>query len=431
MPARVVITGIGLVTPLGVGTKHVWKQLIAGKSGLVSTSTLKDERFNDIPSKVVGVVPLGDLSEGKWNAEEHLEKTEIRRTGKFSQFALAAAKEALTDARWFPESLEDQLNTGVCIGSGIGGIEEVYDNSVDFATGGYRKVQPLFVPKLLPNMAGGLISIKYGLKGPNHSVSTACATGNHSIGDAYRFIKDGYAKVILAGAAEASVHPVALAGFARAKSLVTKYNDDPTQASRPFDKDRDGFVLGEGAGLVVLEDLEHAKKRGANIYAEIVGYGLSGDAYHMTAPSPDGVGASRSMEVAVRGIDKHKINYINAHATSTNIGDRIESLAIKTTFKDSYKKNLHVSSTKGATGHLLGAAGSVESIFTILAVQQNVIPPTLNLNSPGGAKGDPSDGFDLNYVANESIEAEVNYALSNSFGFGGTNTSLTFKKYVD
>lgn len=424
---RVVVTGIGLVTPLGVGKSFVWDQLVKGASGLVSTVSLNDPRYDDIPSKVVGVVPKGDL-EGQWNPENYLEKTEIRRTATFSQYALTAAQEALTDANWFPKDLSDQINSGVCIGSGIGGIEDSFDNSVAISSGGYRKVQPLFVPKLLPNMAGGLVSIKYGLKGPNHSVSTACATGNHAIGDAYRFIKDGYAKVILAGAAEASVHPLALAGFARAKSVVTKYNDDPTKASRPFDKDRDGFVLSEGAGLVVLEELEHAKRRGADIYAEVVGYGLSGDAYHITAPSPDGSGASRSMESALRDLDPNKVDYINAHATSTNIGDRIESLAIKNTFKDN--KNLYVSSTKGSTGHLLGAAGSVESIFTILSIKNDLIPPTLNLESPGNGKDDGPNDFDLNYVT-KSFKTEVNYALSNSFGFGGTNSSLLFKKFTE
>ncbi|KAH3675931.1 hypothetical protein WICMUC_002227 [Wickerhamomyces mucosus] len=424
---RVVVTGLGLVSPLGVGVTHSWSNLIAGVSGIVSTSTLNDERYNDIPSKVVGAIPLGSKSEGKWKLEEHLDKTEIRRTSKFSHYALAATHEALTDANWFPDTLEDQLNTGVCIGSGIGGFTETYDNTIAFHNGGFRKIQPLFIPKLLPNMSAGLVSIKYGLKGPNHSVSTACATGNHAIGDAYRFIKDGYADVIVAGATEASVHPLSLAGFARAKSLSTKFNHDPSKASRPFDANRDGFVLSEGAGIVVLESLEHANARNSSIYAEVVGYGLSGDGYHITSPSPDGLGALRSMELALRGIDRKDVGYVNAHATSTNVGDRIESLAIRTIFKEN--PNVLVSSTKGSTGHLLGAAGSTESIFTILALKHGIAPPTLNLTTPGGAEGDVSDYFNLNFVANNSIQSDINYAISNSFGFGGVNTTLAFKKY--
>lgn len=278
-------------------------------------------------------------------------------------------------------------------------------------------------------MAAGAISIKYGLKGPNHCPSTACATGNHAIGDSYRFIKDGYAKTIVAGASEAPLHPLALAGFARAQSVATDFNDTPEKASRPFDKDRGGFVLSEGSGILILEELDHAKKRNAKIYAEIVGYGLSGDGHHITAPSPDGLGASRAMELATRGIDLTKVGYINAHATSTLIGDRIENNAIKTIFKNNL--DVLVSSTKGSHGHLLGAAGAVEAIFSILAVQNNIAPPTLNLDSPGGAEGDNIEDFTLNLVGPKAVEQNIEYSLSNSFGFGGINTSLLFKKYTE
>lgn len=421
---RVVVTGLGAVTPLGVGVKHVWSSLLALKSGIVSTDTLGDERFNGIPSKVAGVVPKGSISEGKWNVSDHIDDSGSRRMALFSQYAMAAATEAMKDAQWTPSIDTDQEMTGLCIGSGIGGFTETYDHSVMFDKGGFRKVQPLFIPKMLPNMPSGLISIKYGLRGPNHTVSTACATGNHAIGDAFRFIKDDYADVMLAGATEASVHPLALAGFARARSLSQKFNHEPSKASRPFDKDRDGFVLAEGSGILVLEELEHAKKRGAQIYAEIVGYGLSGDGYHITAPAPDGNGAIRSMKRALKGISKTEVDYINAHATSTALGDEIECHAMRTLFEDE-NTQFHVSSTKGSTGHLLGAAGAIEAIFTILAVKNDICPPTLNLENIG------VDSKGLNFVGDAPFEKEINVALSNSFGFGGINTSLTFKKYKE
>lgn len=426
---RVVVTGLGMVTPLGVGVKHSWSALLGGRSGLVSTDSLIDERYEKITSKVVGKVPQGSLANGGWDPDDHFQKGEARRLATFSQYAMAAAQEALNDANWFPTEVEDQLNTGVVVGSGIGSITDTYDNSIAFGNGGYKKVQPLFIPRMLPNMAAGAISIKYGLKGPNHCPSTACATGNHSIGDAYRFIKDGYANVIIAGASEAPLHPLALAGFARAQSVATNFNDAPEKASRPFDKDRNGFVLSEGSGILILEELEHAKKRNAKIYAEIVGYGLSGDGHHITAPSPDGLGARRAMELATRGIDRSKIGYINAHATSTLIGDRIENNAIKTIFQNS--QDVLVSSTKGSHGHLLGAAGAVEAIYSILAVQNNIAPPTLNLETPGGANGDTKEDFTLNLVGAKPVEHNIEYAMSNSFGFGGINTSLVFKKYSD
>ncbi|CCH41885.1 3-oxoacyl-acyl-carrier-protein synthase [Wickerhamomyces ciferrii] len=425
--SRVVVTGLGTVSPLGVGVKTAWAALLAGKSGIVSTDSLNDERYHKIPSKVIGKVPLGETSDGKWNPDTYFAKGEARRLAPFAQYALAATHEALNDANWHPTELEDQLNTGVIVGSGIGSISDTFDNAVALSNGGYRKVQPLFIPKMLPNMAAGAISIKYGLKGPNHAPSTACATGNHSIGDAYRFIKDGYANVIVAGAAEAPIHPLALSGFARAQSVATDFNDDPTKSCRPFDKHRSGFVLGEGSGILILEELEHAKSRDAKIYAEIVGYGLSGDGYHITAPSPDGLGAKRAMELATRGIDLNKIGYINAHATSTLIGDRIENNAIREIFQNN--KDLLVSSTKGSHGHLLGAAGALEAIFSILAIKDSIAPPTLNLESPGGAEGDDINDFTLNLVGPKPQKSNIEYALSNSFGFGGVNTSLLFKKY--
>lgn len=427
--SRVVVTGLGIVSPLGVGVKQSWNALLAGKSGIVSTDSLNDERYEKIPSKVVGKIPEGDISEGKWNPDNHFQKGEARRLATFSQYALAATEEALKDAKWFPTEIEDQLNTGVIVGSGIGSITDTFENSLAFGSGGYKKVQPLFIPKMLPNMAGGAISIKYGLKGPIHCPSTACATGNHAIGDAYRFIRDGFSNVIVAGASEAPIHPLALAGFARAQSVATDFNDAPEKACRPFDKDRSGFVLSEGSGILILEELEHAKKRNAPIYAEIVGYGLSGDGYHITAPSPDGLGARRAMEIATRGIDLTKVGYVNAHATSTLIGDRIENNAIKTIFKDN--PEVLVSSTKGSHGHLLGAAGAVEAIFSIMAVKDGIAPPTLNLETPGGAEGDNVDDFTLKLVGPQPVKKDIEYALSNSFGFGGINTSLLFKKYIE
>lgn len=436
MSNRIVVTGLGLVTPLGVGVNTSWKNLISNKSGLVSTSILPDyvsSGWDKIPSKVIGKVPDGPIAEGKWSTSDHFEKGEARRLALFTQYGLVATEEALRDANWFPKLNEEQNYTGVAIGSGIGSFHDTYDNAVNFERSGYKKVQPLFIPKILTNMAAGNISIKYGLKGPNHSVSTACATGLHSIGDAYNFIKNGHAKVMVAGGTESTIHPLALAGFARAKSVATDFNDDPTKASRPFDKDRSGFVLSEGCGIMVLESLEHALNRGLtakDIYGEIQGYGLSGDANHITAPSEDGDGAYRSMEMSMKFADvlPQNIDYINAHATSTIIGDRSENYAISELFKEN--NTLAISSTKSSIGHLLGAAGAVELIFTIKAIQENIVPPTLNLNNIGGHKEDDSNQFSkFDYVANKSKEKNVNYALCNSFGFGGTNSTLCLSKY--
>ncbi|AOA65342.1 Mitochondrial beta-keto-acyl synthase [Komagataella phaffii CBS 7435] len=433
---RVVVTGLGLVTPLGVGVRQNWSKLIAGSSGLVSTDDVPNPaEYKDLPSRVVGKVPIGSESEGKWDAEAFASRwSNIRRLSPFIQYALKGAEEALQDAQWQCFTETDFEDTGVCIGSGIGGLQDMYDNAVGFHSKGHRKMQPLFIPRMLANMAAGNISIQYGFKGPNHSVSTACATGNHAIGDASRFIKDGYCDVMVAGGTDASITPFALSAFGRAKSLSTAFNDDPTKASRPFDGGRGGFVMGEGAGILVLEELQHALDRNAKIYCEIAGYGLTGDAHHITSPPEDGNGALRAMRFAITqaGLVPNDIGYINAHATSTLLGDRAENSAINALFQKS-NPQLAVSSTKGAIGHLLGAAGAVESIFTVLALSENILPPTLNCESPGGAESDSKSEFIFNYVQNQSQilnkENKLKAAINNSFGFGGTNASLLFKIY--
>lgn len=441
MANRVVVTGIGLVTPLGVGAKAVWKNLIASKSGLVSTSILSDYEslgWDKIPSKVIGKVPSGSIADNCWDCDDHFDKSESRRLALFAQYGMASAKEALDDAKLLNDKGELECNkkkAGVAIGSGIGSFHDIYDNSVNYSKSGYRKVQPLFIPKLLTNMAAGNISIKYGLQGPLHSVSTACATGLHSIGDAFNFIKNDYADVMVCGGTESSIHPLALSGFARARSVVTDFNDNPQEASRPFDSNRNGFVLSEGSGVVVLERLEHALARGLtekDIYAEVLGYGLSGDAHHITAPLEDGLGAYNSMKMSITRSKLHPsdIDYINAHATSTVIGDRAENNAINRLIGDSETSKLNISSTKSSIGHLLGAAGAVESIFTIKAISESVIPPTLNLNEIGKHEDDDATKFGrFDYVPNVAKATDVNYALCNSFGFGGVNATLCFGKY--
>lgn len=437
---RVVVTGLGVVSPLGIGAQYSWKQLIGSKSGIVSTNKLKDaDKYKDIPAKVVGKIPTYEGSEktpaGYYNPLDHFSTHELRRFSPFIQYALVAAKEALQDANWNPSELneEEQIRSGVCIGSGIGSFDDAVNNAINFNTSGYRKIQPLFIPRLLANMASGNVSIQYGLKGVNHSVSTACATGIHSIGDSFRFIYDDYADVIVCGASEAAVNPISLGGFARSKSVTTSYNDDPSKASRPFDKNRSGFVLGEGSGILVLEELNHALKRNAKIYAEIKGYGLSGDATHITTPSKDGDGAKRAMEMAMKraNLKADEIQYINAHATSTPLGDRAENFAIKRLFANE-NKDLKISSNKGQIGHLLGAAGSVEAIFTILAIKNGIVPPTLNCDEPGLHDEDNGDqDFIFDYVPNKSQELTIENALTNSFGFGGTNASLCISKYYE
>ncbi|OUM55077.1 hypothetical protein BVG19_g4556 [[Candida] boidinii] len=428
---RVVVTGLGAVTPLGVGVKQSWTKLINSESGLKTIDVLPNaHEFKDIPPKVIAPIPRGSLKDGCYDPKDHFESFEIRRLPTFIQYGMVATHEALKDANYFPEDEHSKEMTGVSIGSGFGSMDDVNSTAVNFLQHGYRKIQPLLIPKILPNMAAGHVSIKYGFKGPNHSVTTACATGTHSIGDSLLFIKQGYADVMVAGATEAVVHPLSMGGFARARSLCTDFNDEPTKASRPFDKDRNGFILGEGAGVLILEELNHALERGAKIHAEVLGYGLSADAYHITSPPEDGQGAARSMRLALKqaGLTADQIDYVNAHATSTIVGDRAENAGMKAVFAET-NPNLCVSSTKGSTGHLLAAAGTVEGIFSILALQTGILPPTLNLDNLGGNEGDNPDDFVFNYLPHKSVKKDITYAMSNSFGFGGTNGSVIFGKY--
>lgn len=426
--SRVVVTGIGLVTPLGVGTKATWLNLIAGKSGLISTTSLPDSGWSKVPSKVVGKVP-GPSEENGWIEGDHFDPGEARRFALFTQYGLAATKEAIQDSN-LDLQVANKDRIGVAVGSGIGSFPDLYDNAVLFHTSGYKRIQPLFIPKLLNNMAAGNISIRFGLKGPLHSVSTACATGLNAIGDAYNFIKNDYADVMICGGTEASIHPLALAGFARARSVVTEFAENPQAASRPFDASRSGFVLSEGCGILVLEKLEHAQARGARIYGEVSGYGLSGDANHITAPLESGDGAFRAMEMALKRakIDPTEVDYVNAHATSTVIGDRAENNAISSLFASN--DHLAVSSTKSSIGHLLGAAGAVEAAFTLKALETNTVPPTLNLDVLGQHKDDDAERFEkFDYVPHKSKQKTVNHALCNSFGFGGVNSSVVFSKF--
>ncbi|HKK30491.1 MAG TPA: beta-ketoacyl-ACP synthase II [Alphaproteobacteria bacterium] len=414
---RVVVTGLGLVTPLGCGVEAVWKRLIAGESGLGPI-----DRFgaSDLPARVAGQLPEGDTAEGLWNADDWVEKREQRKIDPFITYGIAAAQQAVDDSGWKPEDEEERCRTGVMIGSGIGGLGTIADTAVTLHEKGPRRVSPFFIPAALINLISGQVSIRFGFKGPNHAPVTACATGAHAIGDAGRLIAFGDADVMVAGGSEAAICRLGIAGFAAARALSTGFNDQPTRASRPWDKDRDGFVMGEGSGVIVLEEYEHAKARGAKIYAELRGYGLSGDAHHITAPAEDGDGGFRAMKSAIKhaGLRATDIDYINAHGTSTPLGDEIELGAVKRLFGD-HAYDLAMSSTKSAIGHLLGAAGAVEAIFSILAVRDGVLPPTLNLENP-------SEGCDLNLVPIESQKRNVRAALSNSFGFGGTNASLVF-----
>jgi 3-oxoacyl-[acyl-carrier-protein] synthase II len=415
---RVVVTGLGMVTPLGEGVAATWSRLIAGQSGVRAIQSFD---VTDLPSKIAGQVPKGEAADGLFNADVFVTPQERRRIGEFVLYGLAAAQEAVEDAGWKPTAEEDLERTGVMIGSGIGGLPEIYDGSIILHEKGPRRITPFFIPASLINLASGHVSIRYGFKGPNHAVVTACSTGAHAIGDAARLIQSDDADVMVAGGTEAAICRLGVAGFAAARALSTSFNDQPERASRPWDKDRDGFVMGEGAGIVVLEELEHAKARGAKIYAEVVGYGLSGDAFHITAPSPDGNGGFRSMRAALKRaqLNPEDIDYINAHGTSTPKGDEIELGAVKRLFGEAVYK-LSMSSTKSAIGHLLGAAGSVEAIFSILAIKHGLVPPTLNLENP-------SDGCsDVDLVPLKAKERKVRHALSNSFGFGGTNASLIF-----
>lgn len=420
---RVVVTGLGLCTPLGLGTRRVWQRLINGESGV--TSLQETPEYADIPSKVVGVVPRG-AGEGQFDEKDWVSGSERRQMALCSVYALAAADEAITDA-FKQNGIQSPHRTGVSIGSCMPDLEELVSAGGLLRSGKlYRRMTPYFVPKILSNLAAGHVSIRHRLKGPNHAVSTACATGLHTVGDAAMIIRRGAADVMIAGGTEACVHPVAFAGFCKAKALSTKFNSQPSRASRPFDSSRDGFVLSEGAGVVVLEELGHALQRNTHVYAELIGYGMSGDAHHVTTPSEDGEGGANCMRAAIAdaGIAPEDIGHINAHATSTPIGDTVENRAIKTVFGE-HGKDLLISATKGSIGHLLGASGSVEAIFTVLSVSEGVVPPTLNL-----CRKDPE--FDLNYCDNISekwFAKERRFALTNSFGFGGTNGSLCFAQY--
>jgi len=415
---RVVVTGIGMVSPLGGSAETSWANILAGKN---AASRVKTFEVEDLPAKIACQIPLGDTADGLFNADDWMEVKEQRKVDPFIVYAVSAATQALNDANWHPQTEEEKCNTGTIIGSGIGGLQGIEQTSLLLAERGPRRVSPFFIPGRLINLASGYVSIMHGLKGPNHSVVTACSTGAHAIGDAGRMIALGDADVMVAGGAESPVCRISLAGFAACKALSTQYNDDPTSASRPWDSGRDGFVMGEGAGVVVMEEYEHAKARGAKIYGELIGYGMSGDAHHITAPAENHEGAFRAMQASVKraGIDVSEIDYVNAHGTST-MADTMELGAVERLVGDS-ASSLAMSSTKSAIGHLLGAAGSVEAIFCLLAMRDGQLPPTLNLDNP-----DVDTKIDL--VAHTSKPKDLNIVLSNSFGFGGTNASLVFIK---
>ncbi|MEM1298926.1 MAG: beta-ketoacyl-ACP synthase II [Pseudomonadota bacterium] len=416
---RVVVTGLGLVSPLACGVEESWNRSLAGRS---AAGTIKHFDASHLPCSIACEIPLGDGTDGTYNADDWVPAKDQRKIDRFITYALTAAEQAVDDAGWRPgeDETEARERTGVLIGSGVGGIESIGDAAITLKERGPRRISPFFIPGALINLCSGQVSIKYGFKGPNHAVVTACSTGAHAIGDAARLIALGDADVMLAGGAESPVCELSLAGFAACKALSTSYNETPQKASRPYDKGRDGFVMGEGAGVVVLEELEHARARGAKIYGEWLGYGLSGDAYHITSPAPDGDGGYRSMKAALRsaGLEASAIDYVNAHGTSTPVGDEIELKAVESLLGN-HAGNVSMSSTKSATGHLLGAAGALEAIFTVLAIRDQVAPPTLNLD-------DPSVETPLDLVPRAKREREINVALSNSFGFGGTNASLIF-----
>jgi len=417
---RVVVTGLGLVSPLANGVEESWSRLLDGRSGAGLITRFDASR---VVTKYACEVPLGDGTGGTFNADAHMEPKERRKVDDFILYGLAAADQAVRDAGWMPEDEEDRLRTGVIIGSGIGGLQSIQKTSLLIAEKGPRRVSPFFIPGALINLISGQVGIRYGFKGPNHAVVTACSTGAHAIGDASRLIQHGDADVMIAGGAEAAICEIGIAGFNACKALSTKREDDPEAASRPYDTDRDGFVMGEGAGIVVLEEYEHAVARGAKIYAEVAGYGLSGDAYHITAPSEDGDGGFRSMVAAIRnaGLTPADVDYINAHGTST-MADTIELHAVERLLGD-HAAQATMSSTKSAVGHLLGAAGAVEAIFSILAIRDQVAPPTINLDNP--AVETP-----LDLAPKARRERKIEVALSNSFGFGGTNASVLFRKVV-
>ena len=409
-----------MVSPLACGSETTWQRLIAGEN---SASKIETFEVSDIAAQIGCPIPRGDGSNGTFNPDDWMEPKEQRRVDDFIIFAMCAAAQAVEDSGWNPEDHEDCVRTGVLIGSGIGGLQGIEETSLLLAEKGPRRVSPFFIPGRLINLASGYVSIRYGFKGPNHAVVTACSTGAHAVGDASRLIALGDADVMVAGGAEAALCRLSLAGFAACKALSTHFNDEPQRASRPYDKDRDGFVMGEGAGMVILEELEHAQARGAKIYAEVIGYGLSGDAYHITAPASDGDGGFRSMQAAIKraGIAPGDIDYINAHGTSTPVGDEIELSAVERLFGGDAER-LSMSSTKSAIGHLLGAAGAVETIFSVLAIRDNIAPPTLNLDHP-------SVQTPIDLVPHTARNREINTVLSNSFGFGGTNASLIFRRF--
>ena len=418
---RVVVTGMGMVTPLGCGVEPTWKRLLKGESGAGKIDSFD---VSDLACKIACEIPRGDGSNATFNPDQWMEPKEQRKVDEFILFAMCAARQALDDAGWRPTSYDEQTTTGVLIGSGIGGIEGIAEAAIQLHEKGPRRVSPFFIPGRIINLASGFVSIAFGLKGPNHAVVTACSTGAHAIGDAARMVALGDADVMVAGGAESPVNRISLAGFSALRALSTNFNDDPTRASRPYDKDRDGFVMGEGAGVVVLEALDHAKARGAKIYAELIGYGMSGDAHHITAPAPDGDGALRCMKGAIRtaGISTGDIDYINAHGTSTPLGDEIELGAVQKLVGNAAGR-MSMSSTKSCIGHLLGAAGAVEAIFSILAIRDRVVPPTINLDNP-------SVDTPIDLVPHQARKRDVDTALSNSFGFGGTNASLIFRRYA-
>ena len=416
---RVVVTGMGIASPLGIGVDHVWKRLIAGESGI---GAIQSFDTTDLGAKIAGQVPAGTRAEGGLSLDEWIPIKDQKKMDRFIHLGLVAAIEAVEDSGWVATTEEEQEATGVMIGSGIGGLQTIYEASVQVHEGKVKRLSPFFIPSALINLASGHLSIKYGFKGPNHAAVTACATGVHAIGDAARLIMFGDADVMVAGGAEASVCRLGIGGFCASRALSTGFNDQPAQASRPWDKGRDGFVMGEGAGVVVLEELEHARARGAKIYGEVVGYGLSGDAYHITAPAEGHDGAFRAMRAAFRngGLTPADVQYVNAHGTSTPMGDDLELEAVERFFGE-HTRGLAMSSTKSATGHLLGAAGAVEAIFSLLAIRDNVAPPTLNLDEPSRESA-------IDRVAHVAQQRRIDCVLSNSFGFGGTNASVIFRR---
>jgi 3-oxoacyl-[acyl-carrier-protein] synthase II len=418
---RVVVTGMGIVSPLGFGLKENWAALTASKSGLRGITHFD---ASDLTCRIAGIVPRGTAA-NELNLDAHVPIKDQKKMDDFILYGIAAADDAIADSGWKPSTDEERESTGVMIGSGIGGLSSIYDTSIILHEKGPKRVSPFFIPMSLINLCSGQVSIKHGFTGPNHANVTACSTGAHAIGDAGRLIALGDADVMVAGGTEAAVCRIGMAGFAALRALSTNFNDTPEKASRPYDRDRDGFVMGEGSGVVVLEELEHAKKRGARIYAELIGYGLSGDAYHMTAPPEDGNGGFRAMRNALKraGISPTDVDYINAHGTSTPLGDEIELGAIRRLFESAIN-TVSISSTKSAIGHLLGAAGGVEAIFSIMASRDSLLPPTLNLDNPS----ENCIGVDL--VPHKAKEKKVNIALSNSFGFGGTNACLIFRKFA-